>query len=199
MRPGAAPFPAAVLAGGRSRRMGRPKATLPYGAGTLIEFQTRRLAPLFAEVLVVLKETPEFPVGPARIVLDGEGAFAPLFGLVRALEEARDRVFVLAVDLPLLPDALVLAIARRALATPAPALVPRADARLQPLAAVWRRKILPLARERMARGELSLHGLAEEAGAEVYAEEAWRAVDPSGNAFANLNTAEAWAAHRERA
>ena len=44
------PMPAAVLAGGASRRMGRSKAALPYGAGTLLEFQTGRLADLFEEV-----------------------------------------------------------------------------------------------------------------------------------------------------
>ena len=35
-------MPAAVLAGGASRRMGAPKAALPYGAGTLAEHQTGR-------------------------------------------------------------------------------------------------------------------------------------------------------------
>ena len=64
------PMPAAVLAGGASRRMGRPKAALAYGAGTLLEFQTGRLAELFEEVLVVVKQPPVFACGPARVVLD---------------------------------------------------------------------------------------------------------------------------------
>ena len=46
-------------------------------------------------------------------------------------------------------------------------MVPRAEGRLQPLAAVWRRAVLPLARRRIEAGELSLHGLAEEVGAEI--------------------------------
>ena len=57
------PMPAAVLAGGASRRMGRSKAALPYGAGTLLEFQTKRLAKIFEEVFVVAKEPPAFPRG----------------------------------------------------------------------------------------------------------------------------------------
>jgi molybdopterin-guanine dinucleotide biosynthesis protein A len=191
-------MPAAVLAGGASRRMGRPKAALPYGAGTLLEFQTERLAALFEEVLVVGKEAPE-KTGPARVVLDGVPGHAAIHGLVRALEEARDHVFVLAVDLPALPPALIRTIALRGLSTEAPALVPRAEGRLQPLAAVWRRCALEAARRRIAAGELSLHGLAEEVGAEVLDEEQWREADPSGNAFANLNTLEEYAALRERA
>jgi molybdopterin-guanine dinucleotide biosynthesis protein A len=192
-------MPAAVLAGGASRRMGRPKAELPYGAGTLLEFQVRRLSELFEEVLVVAKAPPPSRVGPARVVLDSAPQHAAIHGLVRALEEAADRVFVLGVDLPAVPAALLRAIAQRSLATEAPAVVPRAEGRLQPLAAVWRRSVLAAAVRRVQAGELSLHGLAEEAGAEIFEEPDWRAIDPSGAAFANLNTLEEFAAQRERA
>jgi molybdopterin-guanine dinucleotide biosynthesis protein A len=192
-------MPAAVLAGGASRRMGRSKAELPYGAGTLLEFQTRRLAEIFEEVLVVAKVPPGPLVGPARVVLDRIPQHAAIHGLVRALEEAADRVFVLGVDLPAVPPALLRAIAERSLATEAPAVIPRADGRLQPLAAVWRRCVLAAALRRVAAGELSLQALAEEAGAEIFEEPDWRAVDPSGAAFANLNTLEEYAAQRQRA
>ena len=192
-------MPAAVLAGGASRRMGRPKAALAYGATTLLGFQTARLAEIFEEVLVVVKEPPAFDAGPARVVLDRESEHAAVHGMVRALEEAADRIFVLAVDLPALPAALIRAIAARSLGSPAAAVLPRAEGRLQPLAGVWRRGALPVARRRLTAGELSLHGLAEEVGAEVIEEPEWRELDPSGNAFENLNTLERYAALRERA
>lgn len=193
------PMPAAVLAGGVSRRMGRPKAELPYGAGTLLAFQVSRLAELFEEVLVVAKAPPASPVAPARVVLDRVPQHAAIHGLVRALEEADDRLFVLGVDLPAVAPALLRAIAERSLATDAAAVVPRADGRLQPLVAVWRRSVLAAAERRIAAGQMSLQGLAEEVGAEVLEEAAWRAFDPSGAAFTNLNTLEQYAAHRERA
>lgn len=193
------PMPAAVLAGGASRRMGRPKAALPYGATTLLEFQTTRLSEIFEEVLVMAKEPPAFPAGPARVVLDGVPDLAAIHGLIRALEEADDRVFVLAVDLPAIPPELLRAIARRSLASEAPALLPRAEGILQPLAGVWRRAALDPARRRAASGTLSLVGLAGEVGAEVLDEREWRALDPSGVAFTNLNTLEQYEALRERA
>ncbi|HEX5134695.1 MAG TPA: molybdenum cofactor guanylyltransferase [Thermoanaerobaculia bacterium] len=193
------PMPAAVLAGGASKRMGRPKAALPWGAGNLLEFQTGRLAALFREVIVVVKQAPDFPVGPARVVLDTSPEYAAIHGLVRALEETEDRMFVLAVDLPGLTHDIVHEIATRGLKTPAPALVPEADGRLQPLAAVWRRSAMRFASRRISRGMLSLTALVEEVGAEIFPERDWRALDPSGNAFANLNTLVDWAAHRERA
>ena len=190
---------AAVLAGGSSRRMGIPKASLPYGRTTLLAHQTERLSRIFDEVLVVAKEAPAFDAGPARLVLDRTGDQAPIHGLARALEEVSDRLFVLAVDLPALADEVIRWIAERSLASRAAAVVPRADGRLQSLAAVWRRSALPVALARIARGELSLQGLAQEIGAEVLSEEEWRTADPSGNSFANLNTIEQYNAARERA
>ncbi|HEV8610723.1 MAG TPA: molybdenum cofactor guanylyltransferase [Thermoanaerobaculia bacterium] len=193
------PMPAAVLAGGASTRMGRPKAAMPWGAGNLTEFQTGRLATLFSEVLLVVKETPDFPIGPARVVLDPTPDFAAIHGLVRALEEAEDRIFILAVDLPGLTHDIVREIAVRGLKTPAAALIPEAGGRLQPLAAVWRKSAARFARNRIGRGVLSLKALADEVAAEILPERDWRKLDPSGNAFANLNTFQEYSAHRERA
>jgi molybdopterin-guanine dinucleotide biosynthesis protein A len=192
-------MPAAVLAGGASRRMGVPKTALPYGRTTLLAHQAERLWEIFDNVFVVAKEAPGVDAGPARLVFDTSAVRAPIHGLVRALEEVSDRVFVLAVDLPVVTAEVLRAIAQRSLASAAAAILPWADGRLQPLAGVWRARVLPAARERVARGDLSLHGLAEEVGAEIFPEETWRAIDPSGNSFANLNTIEQYTAMRERA
>jgi len=193
------PMPAAVLAGGESRRMGRPKAALPWGAGTLAEHQTGRLARLFEEVWLVVKREPEWAAGPARVLLDGVAEPAAIHGLRRALAEAGDRVFVVAVDLPALAESVIREIARRGLATESPAVVPEADGRLQPLAAVWRREALPELDRRLALGERSLRGLAEAVGAETVREPEWRAFDPSGNSFVNANTLQEYVSLRERA
>lgn len=192
-------MPAAVLAGGASKRMGRPKAALPWGAGNLLEFQTGRLSHLFREVIVVVKETPDYPIGPARVVIDAfPDDFAAMHGLVTALEAADDRIFVLAVDLPAVTHDVVREIVRRAEATTALAVIPEAEGRLQPLAAVWRRPAARFARNRIARGMLSLAALADEIGAETIPERDWRKLDPSGASFTNVNTLADWAAHRER-
>lgn len=192
-------MPAAVLAGGASRRMGRPKAALPWGAGNLLEFQAERLSKLFSRVFVVLKSPPDYAIGPATVLLDRSPDLAAIHGLIRVLEEVEDRAFVLAVDLPALTAGVVERIARRGLETAALALVPEADGCLQPLAAVWRRAVAPIAADRIARGALSLVGLAGDVGAEVLPEREWRTIDPSGNSFANLNALTDFVAWRERA
>jgi molybdopterin-guanine dinucleotide biosynthesis protein A len=193
------PFPAAVLAGGASRRMGRPKASLPFGSGTLLQHQIVRVAPLFSEVFVVVKDAPDAALGRARVLLDSTPQQGAIFGLTRALEEVEDHLFVLAVDTPVLAPALIAEIARRGLEMTASVLLPRAGGCLQPLAAVWRRAVLPLALERIASDKLSLQELAQEAGAEILEEAEWRRFDPSGNSFENLNTLEEYVAARERA
>jgi molybdopterin-guanine dinucleotide biosynthesis protein A len=50
--------------------------------------------------------------------------------------------------------------------------------------------------DRIARGDLSLHALLEAAGAAIVPEEEWKALDPSGNSFANVNTVEDYVAAR---
>ena len=47
-------------------------------------------------------------------------------------------------------------------------------------------------------GMLSVVALADEVAAETLPEKAWRPLDPSRAAFANMNTLADWAAHRER-
>jgi molybdopterin-guanine dinucleotide biosynthesis protein A len=193
------PFPAAVLAGGASRRMGVAKGSLPYGAGSLAEHQTRRLARLFSETWLVVREAPAYAFGPARLLFDRDPERSALSGVIRALEEAEDRVFVLAVDLPLAGDDLLLAIAGRSLASEASAVLPESERGLEPLAGVWRRAALPEAHRRAASGDRSLHGLAKTVGLEAIAPAEWRELDPSGNAFENLNTIAEWTMARERA
>lgn len=193
------PIPAAILSGGASRRMGRAKGALPYGSSTLLGFQVARLRPLFDDVWVVAKSAPDYAFGEARVLLDGRSDFAAIHGVRRALAEAEDRIFVFGVDLPALSSDVMRSIVRAGLATSRPALLPRADGRLQPLAAVWRKAALAELDRRVAIGELSLAGLADALQAEVLPEDVWRALDPSGNAFANLNTLDEYAAMRERA
>ena len=181
-------MPAALLVGGASRRMGRPKAELPWRGTTLAQWQGSRLSRMFREVWVVAKAGQEIPETPARRLDERADPPAAIHGVMRALEEASGRVFVLAVDLPYLPDSLIDRIARQGAATPAPALLPEAEGRLQPLAAVWDVAVLPAARRRVEAGDLSLTDLARAVGAEILVAEAWTGLDPDGMAFRNLNS-----------
>jgi molybdopterin-guanine dinucleotide biosynthesis protein A len=182
------PMPAALLVGGASRRMGRPKADLPWQGTTLAAWQAARLSRLFPEVWIVAKEGQRLPEAPGRRLDEAAEDPAALHGLIRALEEARGKVFVLAVDLPFVTDALVSRIAQEGARCAAPAFLPESEGRLQPLAAVWDAAILPEARRRRSDGLLSLTELARAVGAEVLPADAMADLNPGGTAFRNLNT-----------
>ena len=93
---------AVILAGGRSSRMGRSKAELPFGGGTFLSCQADKLRALGIRDIVV-SGYPAPPEG-ARCVGDVFPDRGPLGGIHAGLQAiAGDRAVVLAVDTPLVP------------------------------------------------------------------------------------------------
>jgi molybdopterin-guanine dinucleotide biosynthesis protein A len=147
----------------------------------------RRLARIFDEVLLVGGDPPADTLG--RRVPDPPGPACALRGVVGALEAARDaRVLVLATDLPLVNDALLLAL----VAWPdADAVVPRAGEGRHALCALLsRERVLPVAKRRLAAGDLALHGLFGEIRTAWLEGEILARLDPEGLALTNVNTPE---------
>jgi len=95
---------ALVLCGGRSKRMGRAKAWLPWFGQTMVEHVVSTLAPLVDEVVVVTAADLDLPPLDARIVRDREDALGPLAGLRDGLAVVEsDLVFVTGTDAPEIP------------------------------------------------------------------------------------------------
>ncbi len=128
-----------VLAGGGSRRMGRPKALLQVAGTTLIEFVAGRLEPEFAEVLISANEVAQVPpalAARARIVHDLHLNAGPLAGIEAGLAAAsRPALLAVACDMPFVSPAL----ARRLVADCAghDAAVPVVDGRPEPVCAAY--------------------------------------------------------------
>ena len=163
-----------LLAGGRSQRMGRDKASLPWHGSTL----ARRAAGLLARVaeppvIVVCAPEQELPPLPlwVQIVRDPEPGLGPLAGLASGLAAAGPRAeaaAVCAVDAPLAHPAVLEALLG-ALGE-SPAVVPLANGLPQPLFAVYRTELAFLAAALVADGERRAAALGERSGA--------RAVEP---------------------
>ena len=101
------PFAAALIAGGRSRRMGCDKARLRTGDGVeLWRRQLLVLRELGAEELLISCRPDQlhFAEEPGvRLVFDEWPDAGPLGGIVSCLESASaDRLIVLGVDMPLM-------------------------------------------------------------------------------------------------
>lgn len=144
-----------VLAGGASRRMGRSKPELCLDGETMLERQIRLLRSVVRRVVVVGGSPgylDDFDVPRVPDALPGRG---PLAGLYTALHESRTEFnMVLGCDLPFVHRCLLGFIAGRAVASGCDVTVPRSqDGRLQPLCAVYHRRILYAVRTSLEAGE----------------------------------------------
>jgi molybdenum cofactor guanylyltransferase len=178
---------AAVLAGGASRRMGRDKATLAVGGVALAAGVLAAAARVADPVVLVAPDGHPARRLAARVVTDpGEGPLAALAAALEALEA--DHVLVLAGDHPGLAVALLAHLV--ALAARGEAVACRRGPRLEPLVAVYRRApALAAARARLAgpAGGRRLLGLLADLDTVVVEEPEWRALDPGGRSFVDLD------------
>jgi molybdopterin-guanine dinucleotide biosynthesis protein A len=180
----------ALVAGGQGSRLGGVVKGLLQLDGEPIVARTLRLfAVLFPESLLVANDATPYAAFDVRATPDlvpGRGAPG---GLHAALSAARTNwVFTTACDMPFLDEAQIAWLAAQREGAPAVAVVWRG--RLQPLHAFWSRACLPTVDRMIREGQPSMWQLATAVGARLLDEAAWRAVDPKGRAFENVNTPE---------
>lgn len=153
-RAAAYPFTAALMAGGKSRRMGCDKKLLKFDGVPLWLRQIRLLKSLGpAEILISGSDAG--PWGQCHPVVADEMAEAgPLSGIAAILRAAQfESVLVLAVDLPLMNRAFLAELLKRGSGG---GIVPRLGKNWEPLAAVYPRSCAVLAREALAVGDRSM-------------------------------------------
>jgi molybdenum cofactor guanylyltransferase len=182
-----------ILAGGLSRRMGRDKAALPAGDGTLIEHLARRLAPVADETIVAGGSMRPLFEG-ARFVPDRDPGLGPLAGMLAGFTAARQPVvWVVGCDLPDVEPALGGLL--RALAGDYDAVVPRLDHEPEGVCALYARELAPRIDALLDAGERSIKSLLDRSTVRYVTSEELRAVDPELRSFRNINTPaeyEAW-------
>jgi molybdopterin-guanine dinucleotide biosynthesis protein A len=157
------PFSAALLAGGRSRRMGRDKRLLvvdwerePVPLWKRQLNVLRRLAPV--ELLISGPGDLEYPPD-AKVVPDKIQDAGPLAGIASCLEAAQSKLLlILAVDLPnITPDYLMSLVEG---AIPGRGVVPAIGEQLEPVAAVYPVEAVTTAFASLQRGERSVQAFA---------------------------------------
>jgi molybdopterin-guanine dinucleotide biosynthesis protein A len=180
---------AAILAGGRARRLGGVlKGLLEVGGRAIVERQIDALAPLVGEVLLVAGDpTPYEHLRGVRLIADRAPGQGPLAGISAAFAASRaDALLVVGCDLPFL-DPRLLALVRDH-APEAQAVVPRVADRPQALHARYARSMAPAVDARLARGELRLLALLDELAPVWLDEPLLRAIDPELRGLTNINT-----------
>ena len=183
---------AIVLAGGRSSRMGTPKALLLFDGEPLIVHVVATLRPLFDEVVIVAAPGQDLPSMPVTLVRDDVAYQGPVGGIYYGLRAGGGDVsFVTACDSAFLSPRLVSHLVSQI--SQHDVVVPHWQGRFQSLHAVYRRSVLPLLERQLARGELRPVYLFEKVRTRRIEEDEIRRFDPEGWSFFNMNTPEDYA------
>jgi molybdenum cofactor guanylyltransferase len=185
-----------ILAGGKSRRMGRDKAFLPFGDGLLIERVIEVIQPVTADVILVTN-TPEqyqrFNLPMFADVIPDAGSLGGIYtGLVYAktpysLCLACDMPFVKPEFLRLLCDT----------AAEADVVIPRNAEDFQPLCAVYAQTCREPIRQKIDAGRLKITGFFDHVHVRVIEGELLAGYDPHDVMFFNANTPEEYEQARQ--
>jgi molybdopterin-guanine dinucleotide biosynthesis protein A len=182
-----------VLCGGKSTRMGTPKATLPFGPETMLQRVVRLLGTVVTPIVAVAAREQVLPELPGDVIVtrDEREARGPLEGLragLRALPESFDLAYVTSCDVPLLVPAFVTRMFE--LLGDHDIAVMEIDGFPHPLSAVYRRNTLPQVESLLAQDKLRPVFLFDAVRTRRVLPEEMMSADPELRTLRNLNTRE---------
>ncbi|MEN6390526.1 MAG: molybdenum cofactor guanylyltransferase [Syntrophomonas sp.] len=144
-----------ILAGGKSSRMKFNKAFAEIGGQRIIDILIDKFQKNFAETIIISNEPHLFSNLGVQVHTDLIPSLGPLSGIHAGLTYARnDRAFVCGCDMPFVSMEIVEYLLSRL--GEHDSAVTEIEGRLQPTAAVYSRRCLPLLNESLERGWLKL-------------------------------------------
>jgi len=183
---------AAIMAGGKSRRMGQDKAWILLDGEPLV----RRVANVLAEVadeVIVVANDPRFESLGFRVVRDRYPAAGALGGIATGVGAAsHDAVLVAACDMPFLSAELWRVLVGHA--GEADVVIPRIGAEYETLHALYTKACLPAMARALAQDRLRVISFFDEVRVLALEEPELRGADPTLRSFMNVNPPEELAA-----
>ena len=178
-----------ILAGGKSRRMGRDKAFLPFGKGVLIE-RVIEVVRAVTDDLLLITNTPEqyqrFGLPMVSDVIPEAGSLGGIYtGLVHAKTPYS---LALACDMPFVKPAFLRFLCD--MAGEADVMIPKNAEDFQPLCAVYAQACREPIRQRIEAGRLKITGFFDQVRVRLIEEEVLARYDPHDVMFFNANTPE---------
>lgn len=182
-----------VLAGGKSTRMGTPKATLPFGPETMLQRVVRLLGAVVDPIVIVAARDQALPELAEGVIVtrDEREARGPLEGLragLKALPDAAEAAYVTSCDVPLLAPEFVTRMIE--LLGDDDIAVMEIDGFPHPLSAVYRRAVLPQVESLLEKDKLRPVFLFDAVRTRRVRPEEMASVDPELRTLRNLNTRE---------
>ena len=179
---------AAIIAGGRARRLGGlAKSDLVIGGRRIIDRQLSVLGHVAEHILIVSNDHHNLRASGLRVCADLTPDVGPLGGLYTALVRSPTaQTIVVACDLPFLTVSFLRYLVARA--GGADAAIPRTAAGTQPLCAVYDQSCLEPIRARLGRRELRVSALRDAVRVTEIGPSEIAPFDPDGTLFFNVNT-----------
>jgi len=180
---------AVILAGGDSKRLGRPKALLDFDGTTLIELILRILDPLFTEITVITDRPELYRNLPVRL---GGDLFtgsrkSPLRGIHAGLLSSKlPYQFIAACDMPFLNRGLIRHMAE--FTSGYDAVVPRIETYFQPLHSFYSRSCAGVIEKQIKTGRCKVTDFYTDLNIKFIGREEIERFDPGQESFININT-----------
>ncbi len=177
-----------ILAGGRSLRMGRPKARLRVGGTDLIRRVHDSLVQVCPGVVVVTDRPGDYADLPCLVAADLVPDLGPLGGLLTAaVLWPGARLLVVACDTPFLRPAVLARLAAEQ-AGRSRIILAGEDDRPRPFPAVYPPGLAPVIQDMLSSGERRMAALWRLSPCRVVPAAEIAALDPEEESFINLNT-----------
>jgi molybdopterin-guanine dinucleotide biosynthesis protein A len=182
----------AVLAGGKSQRMGQDKSIMTFQGEVLIRRVLNRLAGLANEVMVIAPRNHEYLSLGVMVEPDILPGCGPLGGLYTALiRSSNQEVALIACDMPFVNPGLLLHQLDILLSDNVDVVVPSSEKGLEPLHAIYRKDTsLPAVKKALDSGERRLVSWFPNVKVRILTQIETNSFDPWGLMFLNINTPE---------
>jgi molybdopterin-guanine dinucleotide biosynthesis protein A len=183
-------FAGIVLCGGKSTRMGHPKALLPFGPETMVQRVVRILGEVVSPIVVVAAKEQILPRLPTGVIIarDERPERGPLEGIaagLAALPADTSAAYITSCDVPLLQPAFVRHLLKRL--GEHEAAVPVEERFFHPLSAVYRTCVLTHVQQLLAADQLRPAFLFDRVSTVRVPVEELKTVDPTLSTLQNLN------------
>lgn len=180
---------AVILAGGKSRRMGRNKALLDFGGEPLVRRLYRILEEAFDEVLISANNAETYEFLGVPVVSDVYDAGGSLAGVHAGLTQSRaDSCFFVACDMPFVNIELVRYMGR--FASDYDVVIPVSRNGLEPLHAFYSRRCVPHIERQLGEGNLKIIDFYHQVRIREVTVDETRECDPDELSYFNINTQE---------
>ena len=179
----------AVMAGGKSRRMGRDKAWLDLGDGRPIVRRVLDVVSRVGDEVFLVANDASFQTLGLRVVPDRFPDGGVLGGIATGIgAAAHDRVLVVACDMPFLRDDVLRLLVERSEGVDA--VVPKVGEEYQTLHALYTKTCLAPIERALASGKRRVVSFFGDVRVRTIGEAELRAADPDLRSVTNVNTPE---------